>query len=292
VRRRPAGRDAGLSTRMAAATAVLLLLYAAIVATLVVFYVARPRWTPWITIVAVAVGWTAVAQYRSAESILLRSVGAKISHPTDEAHLHDRLERLAALADVPTPRFAVLESDDANAFTVGVTPGRAVIVVTTSLLQVLDDGELDAALAHELSHVANRDAAVMTWTSVPRTVGTVLVGGGSGDVAFLLWFFVWPLGLPPWVLGSLLTLAMSRYREFVADRGSALITGRPEALMSALMKLARATPSQRDLRAVEALCIVPARTRARFSWLMDHPPLERRLAALEKLSRELGRPVT
>jgi heat shock protein HtpX len=160
------------------------------------------------------------------------------------------------------------------------------------LLHRLNRRQLEAVLAHELAHVVNRDAAVMTAVSLPRTLGALLVGGP--DWGIVLWLVVWPLGLPLWAIGTLLTLTVSRYREYAADRGSAILTGEPEQLMSALQILTRSAPSipsddLRDLAAVEALCIVGTGGR-RIELLMDHPPLEKRLAHLAEIARELGRP--
>ena len=142
--------------------------------------------------------------------------------------------------------------------------------MTRGLEASLTDDELDAVLAHELAHIANRDAVVMTAASVPRTIGTLLVGGEGPDLFVLVWLLLWPFGLPLIACGTLITLTISRYREFAADRGSALLTGAPEHLMSALERLSGAEriPEQ-DLRLapVEALWIVPTQTR-RFRLLI------------------------
>lgn len=145
-------------------------------------------------------------------------------------------------------------------------------------------------LAHEIAHLVNRDAAVMTAVAAPRMLGQVLIGDAGGTWLGLVWLVIWPLGLPVYAIGSLLTLTVSRYREFAADRGSAILTGAPEQLMSALQKLslhAVEIPHE-DLRAANAFCIVPteASILALFS---DHPPLEKRLAALAAIVRELGK---
>ena len=165
--------------------------------------------------------------------------------------------------------------------------------MTTGLPSDLVPHELEASLAHELAHVANRDAALMTRASVPRTLGETMIA--EEGLVFYVWFFVWWFGILIWALGSLLTLALSRYREFAADRGSALLTGRPESLMSALVKLAgpdAAIPDAdlRRLSRVESLWVVP-NGKARFAVFSDHPPLERRFARLEAMAREMGRPV-
>jgi heat shock protein HtpX len=291
VKRQATGGDWGLTVRMTWVSLLLLAADAAIVLALVWLYATEPAWTPYVTIVVVAIGCTVAVRYRSATTILLRAAGVKLETPdVAAADLEQRVARLAALASLPVPRIGLADSDDLNAFTVGVSQKRAVVVVTTGLYRRLDARELDAVLAHELAHIANRDAAVMSLASVPRSIGATIVGRGS-DTAFYLWFFIWPLGLIPLAFGTLLTLAMSRYREFAADRGSALITGQPETLMSALTKLGEGTAiASGDLRAVGALCIIGAGGR-RTELLMDHPPLDKRLAKLAEIARELGRPL-
>jgi heat shock protein HtpX len=289
--RRPLGRDRKLSIRMAAAAVFLVALYLAILVGAFALFVALPgRWPWWLLVALGALVFTVVFHYRSAESMLLRSVGAVRPSSHARIDVQRRLERLAGLAGLPTPGVAVVDSDVPNAFAVGLSPARSVVAVTRGLAATLTDAELDAVLAHELAHIANRDAAVMTAAGVPRTLGTTLVGAGVETVGYV-WLLLWPLGIPLFVLGSLMTLTVSRYREFAADRGSALLTGEPEQLMSALERLSDAAgiPAA-DLRldAVEALWIVPTRAE-RFSWLMDHPPLDKRLAALAEIAREMGK---
>jgi heat shock protein HtpX len=275
---------------MACVSLLLLGAYAAIGVALLAMYEAEPSWGLYVTIIAVAIGFTVVGHYLSATDVLLRTAGVRLDASAPVAtKLEQRIARLAALADIPAPRIGIADSDDLNAFTVGVRQKRAVVVVTSGLYHQLDELELDAVLAHELAHIANRDAAVMSLASVPRSIGATIAGAGS-DTGFYLWFFIWPLGLIPYGFGTLLTLAMSRYREYAADRGSALITGRPETLMSALTKLDDgAAIASGDLRAVGALCIIGADPR-RSELLMDHPPLAKRLAALGEIARDLGQP--
>jgi heat shock protein HtpX len=191
---------------------------------------------------------------------------------------------------------AVIRSRAPNALAVGLRPKHATVALTTELVRRLDRKELEAVVAHELAHLGNRDGVVMTFVSGPCILGAVMRddGGSRGWVFFYV--FYWPV----YVLGLLLMWAMSRYREYTADRGSALITGAPEQLMSALQKIAQKEP-RGDLRggaAVSALCIVPAQRKKgrlgflrRFEVFMDHPPLEKRLRRLGEVAREMGRPV-
>jgi len=289
MRRRDVGRDLGLTLRMLLALVLLAAFYAGIAAGVVAIFWWQVGWLAYgLVIVAIALG-AALAHLHGSESLVLRSARAR-RRAVIEHRLQRHLERLATLADLPVPRLAVVDTKTPNAFTVGITPARTVVAVTEGLSRALNDRELEAVLAHELTHIANRDASVLTVVSFPRTLGQTLIGDDS--LAVVVLFLVWPLGLPLWAVGTLLTLTVSRYREYAADRGAALLTGAPEHLMSALQKLSDQHIPSGDLRlqgAAEAFCIVPVRT-PRFELLMDHPPLEKRLAALEELARTLGKP--
>jgi heat shock protein HtpX len=211
----------------------------------------------------------------------------------EQPELQELVARLAAEADIPRPRLAVANSWAPNAFAVGLTSDRAIVVVTTELLRRLEGPELEAVVAHEIAHVVNRDGMVMTFVAGPTLLGAGLWHSDDGRARLLFLYYV-----PVFVIGSLLLWTMSRYREYVADRGACLLTGRPEALQSALLKIAGKTP-RGDLRGgapVSAFCIVPAQRRLRwwqyfrrFEMFMDHPPLEKRLRSLDAFSRELGR---
>jgi len=275
---------------MAIVVAALLAVYGLLAVALVEAQRAQPGWAVYLDIVAFALVVATIAQYQSAGRFLLSSVRARFVLRAEKPALYAQVDRLSALAGMPPPRLAFVNSPEANAFAVG-RRRDAVVVTTAGLHQRLDEPELGAVLAHELSHIANGDAALMTAVTVPKTLGLLLVNGGEGDWG-ILWVVVWPLGLPLFAIGSLLSLTMSRYREFAADRGSALLTGQPEQLMSALTKLHDAPTPHRDLRQldpVEALCIVPNRER-RYEVFMDHPPLEKRLARLATIAREMGKP--
>jgi len=287
MRRRAVGRDLGLTLRMLLALVLLAAFYAGIAAGVLAIFWWQPGWLAYgLVVVAVAL-FATLAHLHGSESLVLRSARARA---IPEHRLEQQLERLAELADVPVPRLAVVDTETQNAFTVGITPGRTVVAVTTGLTDALNDHELEAVLAHELTHIANRDASVLTVVSFPRTLGLTLVTDES--IAGFVFLVVWPLGLPLFALGTLLTPTVSRYREYAADRGAALLTGAPEQLISALRKLSDRRIPTGDLRlqgAAEAFCIVPVRV-PRFELFMDHPPLEKRLAALEELARSLGKP--
>jgi heat shock protein HtpX len=218
------------------------------------------------------------------------------------------IERLCALADLPKPRVAIIDTDVPNAFATGRSPKHAAVAVTRGLWQRLEPKEVEGVLAHELSHVANRDVLIMTLASFFAMLAGVLTrvglyggmfGGGRGrdNNQVPVWLIVLVVSVVTYFLSQILILAISRYREFAADRGSALITGAPENLMSALQKISSEMfrIPQRDLREVEsmnALFIIPASVKGSFEGLfLTHPPLEKRLAALAEIAREMGRPV-
>jgi len=220
------------------------------------------------------------------------------------------VERLCAMADLPKPRIAVIESAVPNAFATGRSPKNAVVAVTTGLWQRLDEQELEGVLAHELSHIANRDVLIMTVASFFAMLAALLTrfgfygglfGGFGGNRdnnnGLPVWLIIVLVSIVTYALSYILIRTISRYREYAADRGSALITGAPEHLMSALQKIASQMTliPQRDLREVEgmnAFFIVPTNWRSAAGELfMTHPPLEKRLARLADIAREMGRPV-
>jgi heat shock protein HtpX len=263
-----------------------------------------------IVLMVVIVGALAFVQYFTSDKLALKAAGAKIVEPDQAPELHEMIERLCAMADLRKPRVAVIESDVPNAFATGRNQKHAAVAVTTGLWNRLEPKEVEGVLAHELSHIANRDVLVMTVASFFAMIAAVLtrVGlysgmfggmGGNRDSnnSVPIWLVVLVVSVVTYFLSQILILAISRYREFAADRGSALITGAPENLMSALQKIASGITQipQQDLRQVEgmnAFFIIPTNWRKRGGELfMTHPPLEKRLAALAEISREMGRPV-
>jgi heat shock protein HtpX len=303
MKRRSYGRDAGLSLRMLLTGTLLGLLY--VVFAVVLFSVLNVGLVPLIVIV---VG-IALFQYFTSDKLALAASGAKIVEPDQAPELHAMVERLCAMADLPKPRVAVIDSEVPNAFATGRSPKHAAVAVTRGLWQRLEPQEIEGVLAHELSHIANRDVLIMTVASFFAMLAGLLTrfgiyGGifGGGDRgrdnnAVPVWLIVLLVSVVTYFLSQILILAISRYREFAADRGSALITGAPEHLMSALQKIANEMfrIPQRDLREVEsmnAFFIVPASVKGSMSQLFTtHPPLEKRLAALAEIAREMGRPV-
>jgi heat shock protein HtpX len=260
------------------------------------------------TLVLLAIVVVMVAiQYFFSDRLVLMSMGARLVSEREEPHLHEMLTRLSALTGMPRPKLAIVDSPVPNAFATGRNPRNSVVAVTTSLVRMLNQDELEAVIAHELSHVRNRDVMVITLASFLSTVAFILfrnwmfVGAGGGysggrrdGKGNLLWLI--PLvAVAVWFVSYLLINALSRYREYAADRGSAVLTGRPSHLASALMKISgmmERVPT-RDLREVEgmnAFFIVPVQSGSSILDLFStHPPVEQRIAALERLQREVGR---
>jgi heat shock protein HtpX len=305
MKRKAYGRDAGLSLRMLFTSSLLGLLY--VLFALVLFYVLNAG----LVLMLVIVGGMAIFQYYTSDKIALRASGAKVVGPDEAPQLHAMIERLCAMADLQKPRVAVIDSEVPNAFATGRNQKHAAVAVTTGLWNRLDEREVEGVLAHELSHIANRDVLVMTVASFFAMLAALLTrfglysgffggfGGGrdNNNNSVPVWLIILVVSIVTYFLSQILILAISRYREFAADRGSALITGAPEYLMSALQKIASQITMipQQDLREVEgmnAFFIVPTNWRKSTAELfMTHPPLEKRLAALGEIAREMGRPV-
>jgi len=305
MKRKAYGRDAGLSFRMLVTTSLLGLLY--VVFAVVLFEVLNAG----VVLAVVIVGGLAFVQYFTSDKLALKAAGARVVERDEAPQLHDMIERLCAMADLQKPRVAIIESDVPNAFATGRNQKHAAVAVTTGLWQRLEPKEVEGVLAHELSHIANRDVLVMTVASFFAMVAALLTrfglysgmfGGFGGNRDnnnnVPVWLIVLLVSIVTYFLSQILILAISRYREYAADRGSALITGAPEYLMSALQKIASGITQipQKDLREVEgmnAFFIVPTNWKASMGQLfMTHPPLEKRLAALAEIAREMGRPVS
>jgi len=302
MKRRSYGRDSGLTLRILLTGSLLGLLY--VVFAVILFQVLSVGLVPMIVIV---VG-LAFFQYFTSDKLALKASGAKIVERDEAPELHDMIERLCALADLPKPRVAIIDTDVPNAFATGRSPKHAAVAVTRGLWQRLEPKEVEGVLAHELSHVANRDVLIMTLASFFAMLAGILTrfglyggmfGGGRGrdNNQVPVWLIVLVVSVVTYFLSQILILAISRYREFAADRGSALITGAPENLMSALQKISSEIfrIPQQDLREVEsmnAFFIIPASVKGSIHGLfLTHPPLEKRLAALAEIAREMGRPV-
>jgi heat shock protein HtpX len=288
---------------MAVTMLLLVLLYVALAAALYWFFGNASGFLIW-GVLPIAMLW---AQWYFSDTLALKGMRAQLVTPEQAPQLHALVDRLCALADMPKPRVAVAVSDVPNAFATGRSPDRAVVCVTTGIMKRLDERELEAVLSHELSHVAHRDVTVMTVASAVGVLAGFMIrsamwsGMGrsrdqSGAIAFLLFTVI---GVVVYAVSFLLTRVLSRYRELSADRAGAILTGQPAALASALTKISggmNAIPT-RDLRTAQpynAFFIYPAlagKGASLGSLFSTHPPLEKRLEQLAKLSAELGRPV-
>ena len=298
MKRRTYGRDAGLTLRMLATSGLLGLLYVAFGAVLISYL------NVGILPMVLIIGGIAFFQYFTSDKLALRASGAKVVSEEEAPALHAMVERLCAMADLPKPKVAIIDTDVPNAFATGRNPKNAAVAVTRGLWQRLEPREVEGVIAHELSHIANRDVLIMTLASFFAMLAGLLTryafffgGGGRDRNGPPVWLVVFLVSVVTYIVSFVLIRTISRYREYSADRGAALITGAPENLMSALQKIASGIASipQRDLREVQAMnafFIIPTNVKSAFGELFaTHPPLEKRLAALAEISRELGRPV-
>ena len=290
-------RDLGLQVRMAGTLFLLALVYFIFIAVLAYIGVETL-----LLLVIVTAGL--LIQYFFSDKITLWSMGARRVSEQEEPHLYETLSRLCAIAGIPRPGLAIVNNTIPNAFATGRNQKNSVIAVTTGLRSMLNQEELEAVLAHELSHVKNRDVMVITLASFISTAAWFIfrsfltsrmqVSGGKGGKQNL-WFVIPLIAAAVWVISFLLIKALSRYREFAADRGSAVLTGQPSHLASALMKISglMARVPTDDLRKVEgmnAFFIIPAISGSSvFNLFSTHPTVEQRLAALEQIEQEMGR---
>ena len=297
--------DHGLVARMTFTMFLIGALYVAVIAALIAYHVN-------IGFIVVLAGGLLFAQYYFSDKMALYGMGGRIVTPEEAPELHGIVDRLCALADMPKPKVAIADTDIPNAFATGRNPENAVVCATTGIMRRLNTEELEGVLSHELSHVAHRDVAVMTFASFLGMVAGLitrfafysgLFGGGydrrdrdnNGAPAFAIILLV---SLLVYAVSFLLTRALSRYRELSADRSGAILTGRPSALASALQKVTgdMARIPTRDLRAAEpfnAFFFSPALANgvSISSFFSTHPSLEKRLTQLAKISAELGQPV-
>jgi heat shock protein HtpX len=290
------GGDSSLTIRMFVTMFLLLVVYGVFLA---ILYRAGAGFIT----MAIVAGGMVIAQYFFSDRLVLLSTGARVVSPEQAPELHDIVQRLVTLADLPMPRLAIIDTPMANAFATGRNEKQAVVAVTTGLIDQLDRPELEAVLAHELSHIKNKDMMVLTIASFLSTVAFMVVrfsfwfGGGLGDrrdreggnygmIAYLAAIVVW-------FVSMLLIRALSRYREFAADRGASIITGQPSQLASALLKISGRMQRipERDLREVQganAFYIIPAvRGSSILELFSTHPSLEKRLERLQRLAQEV-----
>jgi len=289
-------RDRGLQARMVVTVLLLALVYAAFIVFLTYLGVET-------LLIFVIVAALLLVQYYFSDRLVLASMGARVVSEAEEPELYQTLTRLSAITGLPRPKLAIVDSDVPNAFATGRSPRHSVLAVTRGLVRILNQDELEAVMAHELSHVKNHDVMVLTLASFLSTVAFLifrnwfLVGGmrGGRDDNRSLIILLPIVAAIVWAASYLLIRALSRYREFSADRGSAVMTGRPSHLASALAKISGMMERvpKKDLREIEgmnAFFIVPAISGSSiFELFATHPSVEARIAALEGIEREMVR---
>ena len=289
------GKDTRLQTRMLLVMFLLGLVYAVFVG---VLFAAGASG---VTILVVAGGLLAFQLFAS-DKLALRAMGAHEVSPQEAPELHAMIERLCVQADIPKPKIGIVNTPMPNAFAMGRSQKSATVCATTGIMDLLSPAELEGVLAHEVTHIVNRDVMLMTLASFFASMASMIVqfgfffGGGydGGDddegPGFLAIILV---SMLVWIVSFFLMQALSRYREFAADRGAAVITGRPSALSSALLKISGTMERipQGDLRAhaeLNAFYIVPANVKqSLFNLFATHPPIEQRIAALSRLESQL-----
>jgi heat shock protein HtpX len=287
------GKDTGLQIRMATTLLLLGAVYVVLVGAL--FAAGASGIT-----IAVVAGGLALLNLFASDKLALAAMGGRVVSPQEAPQLHAMIERLCVQADLPKPKVAVANTSMPNAFALGRSPKSATVCATTGIMELLSPAELEGVMAHELTHVANRDVMVMTLASFFATIAAYIVqfgfffGGTSSDdddgpsAAVLIL-----VSLAVYVISFFLMQALSRYREYAADRGSALITGRPSALASALVKISTGMHRipQQDLRAagqMNAFFIFPAGVgKGLGEMFATHPPMEKRIARLQRLESQL-----
>ncbi|HEX2103150.1 MAG TPA: zinc metalloprotease HtpX [Solirubrobacteraceae bacterium] len=285
------GRDPGLQARMLITMFLLGLVYVVLVAVAL---------TADAGVAIFVIAALFALQVFASDKLALAAVGAREVSPQEAPELHAMIERLCIQADLPKPKVAVMRSSMPNAFAMGRSQKSATVCATTGIMELLSPAELEGVLAHELTHIINRDMMIMTLASFFASIASMIVqfgfffGGGHDDdddgPGVLVVILV---AMAVYVVSFFLMQALSRYREFAADRGAAVITGRPSALASALMKISGTMDRipQSDLRAhpeLNAFYIFPAGAkRSLFALFATHPPMEKRIAALARLEGQL-----
>jgi heat shock protein HtpX len=284
--------DWGLRGRMVLTMFLLFALYIAFVGVMAVFF--TNRLFPILVVMTLFLG----AQFFFSDKLALYSMGATEVSEEEYPRLHATVSRLAQQADLPKPKVAVADSRVPNAFATGRSRKHSAVCVTTGIMDTLTEEELEGVIAHELAHIKNRDVAVMTIASFLSTVAFLIVrwgwlfsgGRGRGNQAPVIVAIV--ASLVVWIVSFLLIRALSRYREFAADRGGAVITGKPSALASALLKISGEmdqVPKEdlRDKAEMNAFFVIPIKSGIVGRLFSTHPETEKRVERLRELEREL-----
>ncbi|MFB6184734.1 MAG: zinc metalloprotease HtpX [Haloarculaceae archaeon] len=284
--------DWGLRGRMVLTMFLLFLVYIGFVGLLTLYF--RN-----LLAIVVVMGAFMLAQFFFSDRMALWSMGAHEVSEDEYPELHRTVARLAQQADLPKPTIAVSDSSVPNAFATGRSKKNATVCVTEGIMRTLDQDELEGVLAHELTHVKNRDMAVMTIASFLSSIAFLIVrwgwlfGGGrdrrGGNPSV---FVAIAASIVVWIVSFLLIRALSRYREYAADRGGAIITGRPSALASALLKISNRmdkVPKEdlRDQAEMNAFFIIPVKSGLIGRLFRTHPTTEKRVERLQQLEREM-----
>lgn len=284
------GKDTGLQVRMTLTMFLLGLVYVVLIGVVV---------ASGMTFLLVVILGMLALQFFASDKLALHAMGAREVTPQEAPQLHAMIERLCVQANLPKPRVAVANTPMPNAFAIGRSPKKATVCATTGIMDLLSPAELEGVMAHELTHVQNRDVMVMTIASFFAAIASYIVqfgfffGGSSDDDDGPSMMVVILVSVVVYIVSFLLLQALSRYREFAADRGAAIITGRPSALSSALMRISGGMERipQRDLRSSEELAafyIFPPHAKNSLMGLFStHPPMEKRIAALSRLESQL-----
>jgi len=290
------GRDTGLQVRMLVTILLLGLVYVIFAAVLFASVGGA--------VAAIGCGLLLAFQFFASDKLALRSMGAREVSPQEAPEFHAMIERLCVQADIPKPKLAIVNSPVPNAFALGRSQKNASVCATTGIMDLLSPSELEGVMAHEITHIVNRDVMIMTLAGFFASIASMIVqfgfffgggyGGGSNDdddgPSFMVIILV---SAVVWVVSFFLMQALSRYREFAADRGAAVITGRPSALASALLKISGINDRipQGDLRAhaeMNAFYIVPVKVKeSLYNIFSTHPPMDQRIAALSRLESQL-----
>ena len=306
MRQRSYGRDPELTFRMFFTMFLLVMVFVAFLGLL--FWAGIDP--IFILIIAIVM---ALFQYYGSDKLVLMTTRARVVSPQEEPKLHATIERLAAMADMPKPKkIAIMDTHVPNAFATGRNPQNAVVAVTRGLLSRLNEREIEAVLGHELTHVKNRDVMVLTWASVIVIMAGFLMqmlfwmslfggfgGGGRGGrgsgQAMMIMMAVYLGTIIIYFVSQLLIMALSRYREYAADRGGAILTGAPMQLASALSKISNDMYRipEKDMRQVEhanAFFIIPAlKGNSMASMFSSHPPVDKRIERLREMQRQMER---
>ena len=283
-------RDKGLQFRMLLTLFLLGLLYVALIGALLAAGTG-------LVLMVVIIGALSFGQLFFSDKLALSAMGAKEVSPQEAPGLHAMIEKLCIQADLPKPRIAVADTEVPNAFATGRSQKSATVCATTGIMRSLSPSELEGVMAHELAHVKHRDVLIMTIASFFASLAAIITqfgfffGGDSDDnpsfaIVLLVSFAVY-------IISFFLMMALSRYREFGADRGAAIITGRPSALSAALVKISQAmqrvpTHDLREAERMNAFFIIPTSVKKTAATLFStHPPTEKRIEALQRLETQL-----